>query len=139
MAQKSLPALHRIDTSMTWYSTLLNKRYKWLSNNYWHICFFLFKVLNFIKLNSQSHWKYNHNNNKKKLKIEKKRFKNFVNLFLIDFDVYIILINISFMGNLRFFKNWKNNKIIKNNIYFNNTSISDKSLYFKKYIYNSII
>jgi hypothetical protein len=50
MAQKSLPVLNKINVSMTWYVTLYNKYYKWLSLNTIFCVFMYIKILSFFDI-----------------------------------------------------------------------------------------
>lgn len=54
MAQKSLPILNKIGTSMVWYTTYYYKHYKWLSSQNLYLLYFfnkLFVYLDFFFLN----------------------------------------------------------------------------------------
>jgi len=45
LAQKSLPILNKVNTSMIWYSTYYFKHYKWLSSQYVYLLCFFNKLL----------------------------------------------------------------------------------------------
>lgn len=54
MAQKSLPILNKVNTSMIWYSTYYFKHYKWLSSQNLYLLYFfnkLFVYLDFFFFN----------------------------------------------------------------------------------------
>lgn len=51
MAQKSLPILNKVNTSMVWYTTFYSKHYKWLSSQNLYLMYFfnkLFVYLDFL-------------------------------------------------------------------------------------------
>ncbi len=50
MAQKSLPNLNKINTSMIWYSTFYSKYYKWLSSQSLYFLFFFNKLTIYLDL-----------------------------------------------------------------------------------------
>ncbi len=45
MAQKSLPSLNKVNTSMIWYSTFFHKHYRWLSSQNLYLLCYLNKLL----------------------------------------------------------------------------------------------
>ena len=54
MAQKSLPILNKVGTSMVWYTTFYFKHYKWLSSQNLYLLYFfnkLFVYLDFLLVN----------------------------------------------------------------------------------------
>ena len=125
MAQKKFPVLHKIDTSMTWYSTIYNKNYKWLSSNYLFILNLIFKVkflinnFNFFWNKKQNILNINFNrNNYKFLVTHKFENKNFINLntYLIDFELFILVLNLYLQTDFFFLKKKKKKKkfLIKN-------------------------
>lgn len=48
MAQKSLPILNKVNTSMIWYSTYYFKYYKWLSSQNLYLLYFLNKIFVYL-------------------------------------------------------------------------------------------
>lgn len=50
MAQKSLPNLNKVNTSMIWYSTFYNKHYKWLSSQSLYFLIFFNKLTVYLDL-----------------------------------------------------------------------------------------
>lgn len=50
MAQKSLPALNKVNTSMIWYSTFYNNNYKWLSSQSLYFLYFFNKLTVYLDL-----------------------------------------------------------------------------------------
>jgi len=116
MAQKKFPSLHKIDSSMTWYSTIYNKNYKWLSNNYLFFLHLTCKVKFFIN-KFDFFWNdnediYNINFNKKNYKFLVTHFhknEKIINLntYLIDFETYIIILNVFLHNEFSFLKKKK--------------------------------
>lgn len=67
MAQKSLPNLNKVNTSMIWYSTFYNKHYKWLSSQSIYFLYFFNKLTVYLDLFfynlfwipfEKTHWSY---------------------------------------------------------------------------------
>lgn len=50
MAQKSLPNVNKVNTSMIWYSTFYNKHYKWLSAQSIYFLYFFNKLTIYLDL-----------------------------------------------------------------------------------------
>ena len=50
MAQKSLPILNKVNTSMIWYSTYYFKHYKWLSSQNLYLLYFFNKLFVYLDL-----------------------------------------------------------------------------------------
>ena len=48
VAQKSLPVLNKVNTSMIWYSTYYFKHYTWLSSQYIYLLYFLNKLFVYL-------------------------------------------------------------------------------------------
>lgn len=48
MAQKSLPILNKVNTSMIWYSTYFFKYYKWASSQYLYLLYFFNKLFVYL-------------------------------------------------------------------------------------------
>lgn len=131
MAQKSFPTLNKIDTAMTWISNINSKRFNWLSNNYWLLCFLLFKTIillqtrktNFLWLRQKNNpFSFIKNKNKLIKNKNKKRFSIFYTIYIVDFNTHLLIICLHFAADLRYFKGWKamtsvdsNKNIIKEN------------------------
>jgi len=114
MGQKSLPQLHKIDTSMIWETSLYNYDYKWLSYNLWFIFTYFYKY-NLFSINQKnlelSNFFLNQNyliNSKVKKYVKLKsfniRFSYFIEIYCLEYFNYLFLINIFFLTNLYFFK-----------------------------------
>ena len=121
MGQKSLPALHRIDSSMIWHSYIYDKNYKWLSYNLWFSYIQFYKILffydnfSFKTANNLNYVNYDSiliYKKKQYFKINKTyiRFSYYVDLYCVEFYTYILLINLFFKTNLLFYKNKNKNK-----------------------------
>ena len=129
MGQKSLPQLHKIDTSMMWETSLYNSNYKWLSYNLWFIFTYYYKY-NLYSMNQKNlelnNFFLNQNylvnirfNKYSRLKSYNIRFSYFIELYCLEYYNYLLLINIFFLTNLSFFKdskqlNLENKKKLKN-------------------------
>jgi len=131
LGQKSLHLLHKVDTSMMWETSLYNSNYKWLSYNLWFTYIYYYKAVTF-QLKKPKILFINHNNYNTLLNIYYKknklrentqvRFSYHIELYCVEFVNYLILINIYFLTNLKFFKiknyNKKNKKIKKFDNFF---------------------
>jgi len=117
MGQKTLPQLHKIDTSMIWETSLYNYDYKWLSYNLWFIFTYFYKY-NLFSINQKNlelnNFFLNQNflvntkiNKYTKLKSFNIRFSYFIEIYCLEYFNYLFLINIFFLTNLYFFKESK--------------------------------
>jgi hypothetical protein len=110
MAQKSLSILHRVDTSMIWTSFFHEKKFKWLSFNIWFFFLYFYKNYFFFNIKKNYHYFTNSTNflNFKKIpkniNNSKLRFSYYINLYCIEWLNYLILLNLYFKTNLRFYK-----------------------------------
>lgn len=114
MGQKSLSLLHRADSSMIWSSYIFDKKNKWLSYNLWFIYIYFYKNIIFHQFYLKKNRKYLHNKlncflylkKKKKLYLNKKkqRFSYYIDLYCFEIYDSLILINLFFFTNLRFYK-----------------------------------
>lgn len=119
MGQKSLYTLHRTDSSMIWNSQIFNKKHKWLSYNLWFLYIQFYKIIFFFKpsvikdkllLNSRykkSFFLYLTKNCNYPTK-NFKRFCYYIDLYCFEFLGQIILINLYYVANLKFYKKKKN-------------------------------
>ncbi len=116
MGQKSLSALHRVDSSMTWNSSIIEKDYKWLSYNLWFIYIQFYKIIffcnsktNYIKVNILNNNSKNYLKSNNKIKLNKSfvRFSYVIDLYCIEFLNSVLLLNLFFKTNLRYYKNSK--------------------------------
>ena len=128
MGQKSLSSLHRIDSSMIWNSYLYNNNFKWLSYNIWFSYIQFYKVIIFLnskKIEKQNNFHYYDNTIFVKTKIKKYfhvkhqfvRFSYYIDLYCVEFLDYLLLINIFFLTDLKFYKNSHKKLFIHENNY----------------------
>ena len=112
MAQKSLPNLNKINTSMIWYSTFYNKYYKWLSSQYLYFLYFFNKLtvyldLFFFNLFWVEYEKTTLSYGYKKYTLWAKnelRFYKPVTAYLINLKNLNLILNIYYKTNLQKFK-----------------------------------
>lgn len=113
LGQKSLSLLHRADASMIWSSYIFDKKNKWLSYNLWFMYIYFYKNIIFCQFYLKENKKYFHkqtksfilNKNKKfYLNKSKLRFSYYIDLYCIEIFESLILINLFFFTNLRFYK-----------------------------------
>lgn len=122
MGQKGLSTIHRIDTSMIWHSYIYNKEYKWLSYNLWFAYIQFYKIIFFTDTQFNLYTSLAYKNNTyvytnitdKIFKLTKlnKRFSYHVELYCFEFNNFLLLLNVFFKANLKFFKN-PNSEVIK--------------------------
>ncbi len=119
MGQKSLPLLHKIDTSMIWENSLYNEKYKWLSYNLWFIfiyyykqnLFYLYKEnIQLSNLTVKNNLTPKFNCKYKRTKSTNIRFSYHIELYCLEYYNYLLLINIFFLTHLNFFKSSKKKK-----------------------------
>lgn len=113
MGQKSLSLLHRADASMIWSSYIFDKKNKWLSYNLWFMYIYFYKNIIFCQFYLKKNKKYFHKQTKslslttnKRLYLNKSklRFSYYIDLYCIEIFESLILINLFFFTNLRFYK-----------------------------------
>ncbi len=139
MAQKSLPILNKVNTSMIWYSTYYSKNYKWLSSQILYFLYFFNKLTVFLDIffrNILWVWfeKTSLSYNYKSLNFVSKneiRFFKPVTSFLINLQGINLVINVFYKTSLQRFQqiNWQislNSSPINN---FKNVSFIKKTLY----------
>jgi hypothetical protein len=117
MGQKSLYCLHKVDTSMIWESSVHNLNYKWLSYNLWFTYLYFYKFMTFNNRNSEIVFNNVYNNFNNLIKTTNWKYKQFnhvnirftyhIDLYCLEFVNYLLLINIFFLTNLKFFKREK--------------------------------
>ena len=110
--------LHRADCSMIWNSFLLDRKHKWLSYNLWFFYIQFYKVVFFFNFSINKNFKIlNYFYIKKILYSKKKKFKldsitprfsYYIDLYFLEFLNQLILLNLYFFTNLKFYKK-KNN------------------------------
>lgn len=122
MAQKSLPALNKVNTSMVWYTTYYSKHYKWLSSQNLYLLYFfnkLFVYLDFFFFNLlwvtfyDTHL-YFFKRKSHKSKAIKQRFFKPVTAYLIALENKSIFINIYYKTSLERFQSLNNVTTIPN-------------------------
>ena len=118
MGQKSLYTLHRTDSSMIWNSQIFDKKHKWLSYNLWFLYIQFYKVIFFFTPNIRkddiilnSKYKRSFFTSLKKYcnypTKNSKRFCYYIDLYCFEFLGKIILINLYYVANLKFYKKKK--------------------------------
>lgn len=116
MAQKSLPILNKVNTSMIWYTTYYYKHYKWLSSQNLYLLFFfnkLFVYLDFLFFNLMwvDFYSINlyHCTRKARLpKFTKQRFFKPVTSYLVTINTKTIFFNIYYKTSLEKFQSLNN-------------------------------
>lgn len=116
MAQKSLPILNKVNTSMIWYTTYYYKHYKWLSSQNLYLLFFfnkLFIYLDFLFFNLMwvDFYSINlyHFTKKAHLpKFTKQRFFKPVTSYLVTINTKTIFFNIYYKTSLEKFQSLNN-------------------------------
>jgi len=134
LGQKSLFLLHKVDTVQTWTSLIYDKHFKWLSYNLWFsyvqfykIAFFINFFIKIPKINylyPKNTFLINNINNNYKLNNNNVRFSYYVDLYCIEFNNYLLLVNLYFYTNLKYL-NVKDEQIKtlqneQSELYFNN-------------------
>jgi len=113
LAQKSLPILNKVNTSMVWYTTYYHKHYKWLSSQNLYLLYFfnkLFIYLDFFFINLlwlkpyQQHLYYVPAKNFLPT-FTKIRFYKPVTSYLINVSEVYIIFNIYYKTTLEAFQN----------------------------------
>lgn len=112
MAQKSLPILNKVNTSMIWYSTYYYKYYKWLSSQNLFLLYFfnkLFVYLDFFFLSCL--WVSNYSSTLyytakplNKIYKTKVRFFKPVTAYLINMEENYVIFNIFYKTTLEAFQ-----------------------------------
>lgn len=131
MAQKSLPVLNKINVSMTWYVTVYNKYYKWLSLNLLFCTFMFIKILTtFDLLNLKLIWqdgvltKYSH----------ERMFNKFfypVTLYIVDMGSFSLIYNFFYKTSLERFQFITEYTKNKNKSYGKNLNLKKNTVWLK--------
>lgn len=116
MAQKSLPTLSKINTSMVWYTTYYYKHYKWLSSQNLYLLYFfnkLFVYLDFICLNLlwvsfYNSQLYSYRKTAKLPIFSKQRFFKPVTSYLVSLNSKSIFFNVYYKTTLEKFQSLNN-------------------------------
>lgn len=147
MAQKNLPAINKINCSMTWYSNYYYKYYKWLSSQNLYLLIFFNKILIKSTLNntrllwnekesSSLYFKLIKIKNKRVIKHDK--FKQYMTSYFLDLNSLSILYNVYYYTSLERFKKSIEFKQNKNKL---NLAINSKNnmVFFTKKSKNSMV
>ena len=141
MAQKSLPILNKVNTSMIWYSTFYFKNYKWLSSQYLYFLYFLNKIFIFLDFFiGEFMWvkfykKYLYSNAvySSKLVYKKVRFFKPVTSYVINLNSKLLVFNLYYKTTLQQFQEFNMVKVVNyksiEKIYLEETLL--KNIYFK--------
>ena len=113
MAQKSLPILNKVNTSMVWYTTYYYKYYKWLSSQNLYLLYFfnkLFVYLDFLFielmwLTFYQTWLYTGSHKTPRIRSLKQKFLKPVTSYLVMMETQSIFINIYYKTSLERFQN----------------------------------
>lgn len=118
MAQKSLPELNKVGTSMVWYTTFFYKYYKWLSSQNLYLLYFFNKLFVYIDfIFSKLYWLefygvnlYIVNKPKVKSFLRKHRFYRPLTSYLVNVGVQFSMINIYYKTTLETFQELNKSK-----------------------------
>lgn len=139
MAQKSLPVLNKVNTSMIWYSTYYSKYYKWLSSQTIFFLYFFNKLtvftdLFFFKLMWVFFEKTSLSYGTKIIKfreLNEKRYFKPVTSYLISLKSKNIIINVFYKTSLQRFQqiNWKTRVVVSPEILCKNIKFLKKIIF----------
>ncbi len=125
MAQKSLPILNKVGTSMVWYTTFFYKYYKWLSSQSIYLLYFLNKLIVYTEfIFSDLLWVYfyctqlyKENLPKKKPFFKKNKFFKPVTSYVVNSGYSLLVVNLFYKTSLENFQELskRTEKIKKNN------------------------
>lgn len=112
LAQKSLPTLNKVGTSMVWYTTFYQKNYKWLSTQNLYLLYFLNKLLVYVDfIFSELFWLKFYSTNlyyTKRVSVKpifkKTKFYKPVTSYLVSLGLGFSLINIYYKSSLEIFQ-----------------------------------
>lgn len=94
---------------MTWDINLYNKKYRWLSYNFWFFYIQYFKFFFFSVISLDNKW------NRGLLKRDNsKRFSYYIDLYCIDFSFYLYIINVYCGLRIQFYRDFLKRKELKN-------------------------
>lgn len=131
MAQKSLPILNKVNTSMVWYTTYYFKHYKWLSSQNLYLLYFfnkLFVYLDFLFFNLlwvdfYNPHLYSYRRKARLPKFSKQRFFKPVTSYFVTLNNKSIFFNIFYKTSLEKFQAMNNT--IETRKYDYQTRLSD--------------
>lgn len=112
MAQKSLPILNKVGTSMVWYTTFFFKYYKWLSSQNTYLLYFFNKLYVYIDfIFSKLLWLtfyttnlYYYKKSKVRNYLRRHRFYKPLTTYLINIGVKFLLVSIHYRTSLETFQ-----------------------------------
>ena len=141
MAQKSLPILNKVGTSMVWYTTYYYKHYKWLSSQNLYLLYFfnkLFVYLDFLFLNLLWLKPYTTNlyptkKNPSVIRYTRVRFFKPVTSYLLSIGSYFTLFNIYYSTSLESFQQISKESTRKEFSFFSKLLVKSdiRSMFFK--------
>lgn len=114
MAQKSLPILNKVNTSMTWYTTYYFKHYKWLASQNLYLLYFFNKLFVYLDfLFCKFFWVefydtqlYGYKPKGKLPKFLKERFFKPVTSYLVNIHTKVIFFNLYYKPNFEHFQSF---------------------------------
>lgn len=126
MAQKSLPILNKVNTSMVWYTTYYCKYYKWLSSQNLYLLYFfnkLFVYLDFLFFNLMwldfyNVWLYTSSHKTPHYRYAKQRFFKPVTSYLVTLNTKSIYFNIFYKTTLEKFQSRDNKVVIQEHNFY---------------------
>lgn len=135
MAQKSLPILNKVNTSMVWYSTYYCKYYKWLSSQNLYLSYFFNKLFvyldffftNFLWIKPQTTYMYYTPWKKSKMRYSKFKYFKPVTSYLVTLGTRTIFFNIYYKTSLENFQSFDKVTTIQRFNYFD-TLLEEKQL-----------
>ena len=121
MAQKSLPIINKVNSSMTWFTTFFSKYYKWLSSTQLYLLYifnYYILMLNYINKNSlwinfESLYLYKSFKNNEKKKLIQLKFFKYITSYIIEEKNLLIICNLYYKGSLNRFKSTISDKWLK--------------------------
>jgi hypothetical protein len=134
MAQKSLPILNKVGTSMVWYTTFFYKYHKWLSAQYLYMLYFFNKLFVYIDfLFSKLQWVkfyltelYLVKKFKVRSYLRRHRFYKPLTSYLINIGLNFSLINIYYKTSLETFQELDKSSKKDNSVVINTKLLSGK-------------
>lgn len=141
MAQKSLPILNKVNTSMIWYTTYYFKYYKWLSSQNLYLLYFFNKLFvyldflffNLMWLNFYTVDLYSSTHKIPHIRRIKQRFFKPITSYLVTLNTKSIYFNLFYRTSLEKFQS-RNDKpvIFRHNFYTNLLEVNRVNrLYFR--------
>ena len=140
MAQKSLPTLNKVNTSMIWYSTYYYKYYKWLSSQYIYLLYFLNKLFVFLDFfflsrlwqNDEAVYLFKSKRVKFQRKHKRMRFYYPVTSYLVQLKHKLIIFNLYYKTTLEKFQDLKNQNLLEKKFNYQNFNVKNVTLVFYK-------